>query len=137
MPRDRRRPPAHPAGDRTGGAEEGERTPIPRAAPGDREGLADLNEKFSQPGPLGGDAAIHGWEIKEKIEKAHRPGQRRAVGDLNRPRRSSSASSRLRRSRRRPTPRWPSCRRQKFLKEEVDAEDIAEVVAWTHIPVSA
>src|SRR5262249_58862942 len=28
-------------------------------------------------------------------------------------------------------------KKQKFLKEEVDAEDIAEVVAkWTHIPVS-
>ncbi|MGZ5958670.1 MAG: ATP-dependent chaperone ClpB, partial [Myxococcaceae bacterium] len=105
--------------------------------------LADLNEQFSQ-------LKAH-WEaekaaiqkirsVKERIEKA-RADQATAErqGDLNKAaeikfgilpglqrelEQQNAALAELQ-------------KKQRFLKEEVDAEDIAEVVAkWTHIPVS-
>jgi ATP-dependent Clp protease ATP-binding subunit ClpB len=105
--------------------------------------LADLNEQFSQ-------LKAH-WEaekaaiqkirsVKERIEKAR--GDQAAAerqGDLNKAaeikfgilpslqkelEQQNAALAELQ-------------KKQRFLKEEVDAEDIAEVVAkWTHIPVS-
>jgi ATP-dependent Clp protease ATP-binding subunit ClpB len=107
------------------------------------KGLAELNEKFSQLKAHweAEKAAIQRLrEIKEKIEKA-RTDQANAErqGDLNKAaeikfgilpglekeqEKANAALAELQ-------------KKQKFLKEEVDAEDIAEVVAkWTHIPVS-
>jgi ATP-dependent Clp protease ATP-binding subunit ClpB len=105
--------------------------------------LASLNEKFT-------GLKVH-WEaeknaigqlrtLKEKLEKA-RTEQAAAerAGELNRAaelkfgiipsldKEIAQANARLAELQ----------KRQRFLKEEVDAEDIAEVVAkWTHIPVS-
>ena len=105
--------------------------------------LAELNEKFSQLKAHweAEKAAIHRLrEIKEKIEKA-KTDQATAErqGDLNKAaeikfgilpglekeqQKADGALAELQ-------------KKQKFLKEEVDAEDVAEVVAkWTHIPVS-
>ena len=86
--------------------------------------------------------AIQGTsELKQQLEEA-RHGARhwRSVPATTPKRRScstaASPSSRSGFARRRPAA--PSCRRrQRMLKEEVDEEDIAEVVAkWTNIPVS-
>jgi ATP-dependent Clp protease ATP-binding subunit ClpB len=105
--------------------------------------LAELNEKFSQLKAHweAEKAAIHRIrEIKEKADKA-RTDQATAErqGDLNKAaeikfgilpglekeqQKAEAALAELQ-------------KKQKFLKEEVDSEDIAEVVAkWTHIPVS-
>src|SRR5499433_1198791 len=105
--------------------------------------LAELNEKFSQlkaHWEAEKDAIHRIRELKEKIEKA-KTDQAAAErqGDLNKAaeikfgilpglekeqQKAEAALAELQ-------------KKQKFLKEEVDAEDIAEVVAkWTHIPVS-
>jgi ATP-dependent Clp protease ATP-binding subunit ClpB len=105
--------------------------------------LAELNEKFSQLKAHweAEKTAIHRIrELKEKGEKA-RTDQATAErqGDLNKAaeikfgilpglekeqQKAEAALADLQ-------------KKQKFLKEEVDSEDIAEVVAkWTHIPVS-
>ena len=144
-PGDRRRPsPHHPAGDRARGAAEGERRQLPRAPQGDREG-AGRAEREVQPaqGPLGGGEDRHpaaSASSRRRGEKA-RTDQANAErqGDLNKAaelkfgilpglekeqQKAEAALAELQ-------------KKQKFLKEEVDSEDIAEVVAkWTHIPVS-
>src|SRR5262249_11733049 len=103
----------------------------------------ESNEKFSQlkaHWEAEKDAIHRIRELKEKIEKA-KTDQATAErqGDLNKAaeikfgilpglekeqQKAEAALAELQ-------------KKQKFLKEEVDAEDIAEVVAkWTHIPVS-
>jgi ATP-dependent Clp protease ATP-binding subunit ClpB len=105
--------------------------------------LADLNEQFSQ-------LKAH-WEaekaaiqkirsVKERIEKA-RADQATAErqGDLNK---AAEIKFGILPSLQKELEQQNAAliqlqKKQRFLKEEVDAEDIAEVVAkWTHIPVS-
>ncbi len=105
--------------------------------------LADLNEQFSQ-------LKAH-WEaekaaiqkirsVKERIEKA-RGDQATAErqGDLNK---AAEIKFGILPSLQKELEQQNAAlvqlqKKQRFLKEEVDAEDIAEVVAkWTHIPVS-
>jgi len=105
--------------------------------------LANLNENFTQ-------LKAH-WEqekgaigqlrtVKEKIEKA-RNDQATAErqGDLNRAAELKfGVLPSLEKELQQQNARLAELqKKQKFLKEEVDSEDIAEVVAkWTHIPVS-
>jgi ATP-dependent Clp protease ATP-binding subunit ClpB len=105
--------------------------------------LADLNEQFSQ-------LKAH-WEaekaaiqkirsVKERIEKA-RGDQATAErqGDLNKAAeiKFGVLPSLVKELEQQNAALNELQKKQRFLKEEVDAEDIAEVVAkWTHIPVS-
>ena len=142
--RDRRgRAAHHAARDRASGAVEGERRGSVRAARGDRARARRAGRAVGRDeGALAGGEGRHlGRSATARSGSSRRTA--RSSGPSARPTSSARPSFATARS---PSSSasWRSWRRQRegreeatFLKEEVDAEDVAEVVAkWTGIPVS-
>ena len=141
----RARAPAHPARDRARGAAQGEGRRVEGAARGARAG-ARRHRRASRcaEAALGGREGGHrrrcgrpspsSKRLQTRIEQAEREADYGTAAELKYGT-LSRAPEPARRSRR---PRWPTLQGAgRLLKEEVDADDIAEIVAaWTGIPVT-
>ena len=140
--RDRRRPTAHPAArDRAGGPREGDRCRRPRNGSTRSEELAELKVQIAE--------MKRRWEQEKKAIDEPSARSRRSSRNCAP---ASSARPTSPRPPRSATDAFPNWRRRieeatshlasiqksgAMLKEEVDAEDIAEVVAtWTGIPLN-
>ena len=144
--RDRRRRAAHPpARDREGGAGQGDRRRSRSSAPRrDRGGAGDARRGARRDGrALAEREGRHRRDPRAQgaaRERAHRRREGRARGRPRaRPRSCATApcATSTPRSRRRPQRLDELQSEQQMLKEEVDEEDVAEIVAkWTGIPVS-
>ena len=143
--RDRRRRAAHPpARDREGGA--GARRPTSRrssASPRSRPSSPSSPRsatRWSRTGRTRRTPSPRSATLKEQLEAARTEAeQAEREGDLERAAQLRYGTMRELepRSRRRPSGSTSSSPTQQMLKEEVDEEDVAEIVAkWTGIPVS-
>ena len=116
----------------------------PRAArAGARRGARALRRRCTPSGSARRRRVGAVAELQEQLEQAQDRARARPARGRPRPRRRAPVRDdpRAREAARRPRPRPsttpPATARREFLKDDVDAEDVAEVVAkWTGVPVT-